>query len=106
MIRAAAVLAILPQFATAESLAERVLVVYNKSSKDSTAAARHYQTKRGIPPERLCGVGFDNRKIAFVPYGADSQIAFDWPGHTDYVSVRKSIRGCLDKAGRDKSHFR
>ena len=49
-------------FAT-DDRAHRVLVVYNENEPESKLLATYYAEKRGIPPDRLCGLRVRNVEV-------------------------------------------
>ena len=69
-------------------LADRVLVVYNKSVRDSLEVAEHYIARRGIPNANLCALRPPDVR------------ALDWSSFDE--SVKVPLRKCLERAGRDK----
>ncbi len=84
--------------ARADDLASRVLVVFNKYSKESQQVARHYMDVRGIPSANACPikpVGLKDGKaslpIVYVAWGDE----FD-------SQVRKPIRKCLERVGKQR----
>ena len=87
--------------AAAQPLNERVLMVYHSGSKGSTAVAKYYQARRGLAANQLCPIHFSNPKVDFAPAAGDSQINWSYPGYMDFLTARKIIRGCLQKAGKE-----
>jgi uncharacterized protein (TIGR03790 family) len=74
-----------PYRTQAQSLNQRVLVVYNSSNSDSTAVANYYIAKRGIPAANLC---------AITP---PSTTLLAW---SDFISsVKTPIQNCLNTVG-------
>ena len=70
----------------AQSLNNRVLVVYNTAQANSFSVADYYRVQRAIPAGRLCPVNF----------GATEEISETaWS-----ATIRPAIRACLDVAGR------
>ena len=70
----------------AQSLASRVLVVYNGSHPDSVSVAQHYATVRAIPAANLCAV--NPPKVTSLTWEE-----FD-------TSVRQPVQACLNAVGR------
>ena len=64
---------------------ENVLLVVNKSSKDSKSVAEYYQKRRGIPAANVCTIKtFDQDEITRVFYEDD---------------IRNPIRDCIKRRG-------
>lgn len=74
--------------AQTSSLADRVLVVYNSHASGSRDIAKYYMEKRDIPAANLCKIAVSS---------PDSIDADEFESH-----VKRPIRACLDKLGRDK----
>lgn len=65
-----------------QSLADRVLLVYNVNSPDSQGVAAHYATQRGVPPVNICGISpSSGSSISLAEYEA---------------SVKVSVQACLN----------
>ncbi|MGH9654037.1 MAG: TIGR03790 family protein, partial [Bryobacteraceae bacterium] len=70
------------------SLSDRVLVVYNAHAHGSRKVAKYYMAKRDIPAGNICKIGVSS------PESIDAK---------EFESrVKRPIRKCLDKIGRDK----
>lgn len=83
VFRAALFLLAAAGIAPAQSLASRVLVVYNSSFADSLEVAQHYATQRGIPTANLCAIS-----------SADALSAANYA-----TVVRNPVRSCLNAVG-------
>lgn len=70
------------------SLNERVLVVYNSAGDDSLKVAKYYQEKRSIPKENICKIDTDQEVIT--------------DGRRFEPEVKKRVRACLEKLGKQK----
>lgn len=69
-----------------QSLAPRVLVVYNSTSPDSINVANHYIAARGIPPQNLCAIAPPSTTYLILD---------------DYINtVKAPIQQCLNTIGR------
>jgi uncharacterized protein (TIGR03790 family) len=81
----ALLLLIAPGRSQAQSLNQRVLVVYNSANSDSTNVANYYVAKRGIPSANLCAIA------------PPSTVYLAW---SDFVaSVKTPIQNCLNTVG-------
>ncbi len=69
-------------------LNERVLVVYDAANEDSHKVAKYYMEKRNIPKQNLC-------KIDTYDEGM-------WEGNWYEPAMKKPVRACLEKAGKEK----
>lgn len=74
--------------AQAASLSDRVLVVYNAHASGSHSVAEYYMAKRDIPAANVCRIGVSST------HTIDEK---EFESH-----VKRPIRKCLDKLGRDK----
>lgn len=75
-----------------EGFGQRVLVVYNRTERESKRVAEHYAAKREIPETNLCAIRpltLDDNGTRIVRWD-DYEKAIEGP-----------IRKCLEKAGRD-----
>ena len=81
----------LPQTACgAGTLADRVLVVYDRGSRESEDIARHYASMRHVPAGNLCAIKLSKPDLSLLP-------------NADYErEVRGPIAACLEKAGKEK----
>jgi uncharacterized protein (TIGR03790 family) len=69
-------------------LNERVMVVYNSAEKDSRTVANYYMERRSIPKSNLCKIDTSPDPL--------------WDGERYGPEVRKPIRACLEKLGKNK----
>ena len=82
---AAGILLWFPSLLHAQSLNQRVLVVYNSANPASTAVANYYATQRSIPTANLCAIN------------PPSTTSLTW---SQYVSsVKTPVRNCLNTVG-------
>jgi len=76
------------QTAVTAPLNERVMVVYNVAADNSRAVAKYYMEKRSIPKENLCKIDVEGEGIT-TPEQYEAE-------------VKKPIRSCLTKIGKQK----
>ena len=78
--------ALAPQFAQAQALNQRVLIVYNSNDTDSTSVANFYATQRGIPAANLCPITPSSTTLL---------------GFAEYLSaVKTPVQNCLNALGQ------
>jgi uncharacterized protein (TIGR03790 family) len=90
VLAAASLLAVLANGQTAGSipLNERVLVIYDTANQDSQKVAKYYMEKRSIPKQNLCKIDTYNEGM--------------WEGDWYEPAIRKPVRACLEKVGKQK----
>lgn len=71
----------------AQSLNNRVLVIYNRNVPESLEVANHYMVRRGIPANNLLDIGFSNTDD--IPWNEYNS-----------ATVRFRIQGRLNELGR------
>ena len=69
-------------------LNQRVMVVYNAAIKESHAVAKYYMEKRNIPKENICKI--DDYDVGM------------WEGEWYEPTIKKPLRACLEKIGKQK----
>jgi uncharacterized protein (TIGR03790 family) len=69
-------------------LNERVLVVYDAANEDSHKVAKYYAEKRNIPKQNICKIDTYNEGM--------------WEGNWYDPAIKKPVRACLEKAGKQK----
>jgi len=73
-----------------EALNQRVLVVFDRKTRDSISVAQYYARARHIPESHLCPLSLPNPGARVIPLA-------------DYAKyVQKPVQRCLDKAGREQ----
>lgn len=84
----------IPQHTYPQSpLNQRVLVVYADRDSESKRVAEYYLSKRNIPRQNLCS-------IKTWSFESDGSVSVAWRDLDGFV--RRPIRNCLLKAGKDK----
>ncbi len=69
-------------------LNERVMVLYDTANQDSHKVAKYYMDKRNIPKQNICKIDTYNEGM--------------WEGDWYEQTIRKPVRACLDKIGKQK----
>jgi uncharacterized protein (TIGR03790 family) len=69
-------------------LSERVMVIYDTANEDSHKVAKYYMEKRAIPKQNICKIDTYNEGM--------------WGDDWYDPAVKKPVRACLEKLGKQK----